>query len=99
MSRDRDAYDFFEPKDRGRFGDNEHEASKRGPRVGGASDLVDLLLFLQVEKERAIAVTDPAKKDSRWIWLPRSQIEFEMRPKGCITVTLPHWLAKEKGLV
>lgn len=33
------------------------------------------------------------------VWLPRSQIEFERKRSGEVTVTMPEWLAIEKGLV
>jgi hypothetical protein len=31
------------------------------------------------------------------VWLPRSQIEIDGR--GLVTVTVPEWLAKDKGLI
>lgn len=67
----------------------------------GASDLVDLTLMLRHDtKPAAIAVSDPAKPQSEWIWLPRSQIEIEHKGRGGIViVTMPLWLAKDKGLV
>lgn len=95
----RDTFDMFEEPERGRFGDNESEQRGRSPqRVNGASDLVDLVLQLQLEKPLAIAVTDPAKPGSSWVWLPKSQIEFEKVSAGCVKVTLPEWLARNKGL-
>jgi hypothetical protein len=34
------------------------------------------------------------------VWLPRSQIEIEpMKKAGIVEVTLPEWLAQEKGLI
>lgn len=32
------------------------------------------------------------------IWLPKSQVEIERQGDGLVTVTLPEWLAIEKGL-
>lgn len=35
-----------------------------------------------------------------WIWLPRSQIEFEPADVGeTVEVTMPEWLAMEKELI
>jgi hypothetical protein len=92
----RDLYDeFTEREDRGRFGERERS---RAQRVTGASDLVDLTLQLRQEKPLAIAITDPAKAGAAWIWLPKSQIEFEKKSAGVVVVTLPEWLAVDKGL-
>jgi hypothetical protein len=92
-----DTFDRFVPRERGRFGDNERAPSR--PRVTGASDLVDLTLNLMHEKAMAIAVTDPAKPGGKWIWLPRSQCEFERKGSIVAVVTMPQWLARDKGLV
>jgi hypothetical protein len=38
-----------------------------------------------------------AEQDARW--LPKSQIERgEVRDDGRVTITMPRWLAKERGL-
>jgi hypothetical protein len=94
----RDAFDMFQEPERGRFGDNER-AERKGPRVTGASDLVDLTLNFAAQTPLAIAVCDPAGNPRKHIWLPKSQIEFEMKGKGVVVVTLPKWLAKSKGLI
>ena len=94
----RDTFDLFQEKERGRFGDNESE-SMRG-NDSARSDLVDLRLMLREERPLSIAVVDPAKPGAqKWIWLPRSKIEIEFVAAGYVDVTLPAWLAKEKGLV
>jgi hypothetical protein len=93
----RDTFDRFQQPERGRFGDNEQRS--RSPRVTGASDLIDLTLTIRCEKPHAIDVSDPAGPASRWIWLPKSQIEFEKVSATVVTVTLPEWLAKDKGLI
>jgi hypothetical protein len=95
----KDAFDRFAPPQRGRFGDNESAQvpRARGPRVTGASDLIDLLLVKRAETDKALGVAD--SRDSKVIWLPRSQIEFEPQPGGLIRVTLPQWLAVDKGLL
>ena len=96
----RETFDRFQQPDRGRFGDNEHSSS---PTKESRSDLVDLDLILKNDRPRtkAIAVTRDGNSED-WIWLPRSQIEVE--PKGLgpqgnkVRVSMPAWLAKEKGL-
>jgi hypothetical protein len=94
----RDTFDMFQEPKRGRFGDNEAE-QPRQVRINGASDLIDVTLQLQHEKPLSIAVTDPATPGSKWIWLPKSQIEFEKLAGGAVKVTLPEWLAKKQGLI
>jgi hypothetical protein len=90
----RDSFDLFQPRDRGRFGDNEYS----NPRVnaGAKSTLVDLDLSYCGQTSKAVGVKAGG---SEWIWLPKSQIEFEMTGTRTVRVTLPRWLAKEKGLV
>ena len=98
----RDAFDQFEQRDRGLFGDNEmaeQHRPGRGPRVTGASDLHDLTLILKAQTAQAIGVLDPAKpslNNGQPIWLPKSQVEFEHGKGGTVVVTLPEWLAREK---
>jgi hypothetical protein len=63
------------------------------------SNLIDILGFQHVETERAIRFSETGD-DKDAVWLPRSQIEIEPASKaGYITVTMPEWLAKEKGLI
>lgn len=63
-------------------------------------------IFLEIKadppKGRAILVTD---KDSNcamdFVWLPKSQIEYEdgMSTGDACVITMPEWLAKEKGFI
>lgn len=87
--------DMFD-RDRGRFGDNEISG-----RVTGASNLVDVMVYLMHDKaeKKAIAVRDPAKAKGEWIWLPRSQIEYFETEPGIVIVTMPNWLAEKNGLL
>lgn len=59
--------------------------------------LIDVVCQFLFETDAAICITDedPAKK----IWLPKSQIEFEIDNRNLVTITLPEWLATEKGLI
>lgn len=45
----------------------------------------------------AILVSDTGNR-KKAVWLPKAQIEFEIVSGAIITVTLPEWLAIEKGL-
>lgn len=96
MSRRFGTIDMFD-RDRDRFGDNESSPG----RVTGTSNLVDVTVYLMHDKpeKKAIAVTDPAKPNGGWIWLPRSQIEYVKTEPGIVIVTLPDWLAEKNGLL
>jgi hypothetical protein len=62
------------------------------------SNLVDLTLQLVQQTERAILVSEDGDPDKA-VWLPKSQVEFEEVRPGIADVTLPEWLATERGLV
>lgn len=59
------------------------------------SDLVDVTVKLLHETDRAYLVTD----DTENLWVPKSQCEIEADTNGTWTLTLPEWLAQEKGFV
>ena len=60
--------------------------------VTGRSDLVEIADEIRDDtREKAILFYDGA----RTVWLPRSQIEIN----GDSTVTMPEWLADDKGLI
>jgi hypothetical protein len=63
-------------------------------------ELVDLTLHLHAETEKAIRVSDDSD-DRNAKWLPKSQCEVEKHPVHARTVevTMPVWLAEEKGFV
>lgn len=103
----RDAFDQFAPADRGRFGENEERRAPPTGRVTGASDLVDLDLYLHNDNpsKKAIAVSYAATTPfEKWVWLPRSLIEVEplgenVRGRRGVRVTMPERVAHEKGLI
>jgi hypothetical protein len=69
----------------------------------GNSDLIDLTLQRHAETKLAILVSDDGDA-KRAVWLPLSQVEVAVAPgtggsKGLVLVTLPEWLATERGLV
>lgn len=103
MPREIGSDDMFTPRERGRFGDNESADNRgRAPRVTGASDLIDLTVYLMMDKpeKKAIAIRDPAKgATAPWVWVPRSMVEYVTAEPGLILLTLPQWLAKDKGLI
>lgn len=62
------------------------------------SDLTDITVHLHQETERAILVSDDGDRDKA-VWLPKSQVEYVAKPGGICEVSLPEWLATERGLV
>ena len=63
------------------------------------NNLIDITLTFHWEITNAICVSD---NDGPSIWLPKSQIESlvgDPAPGDTVTVTLPEWLAMEKGLI
>lgn len=68
----------------------------------GKSDLVTVTLEKRLTTALAIAFTE-GEKDSKGeellVWLPKSQIEVEELKGSVCEVTLPEWLANDKGLI
>lgn len=76
------------------------------------SNLTDLDMVLHHQTKDAVLVSDTGE-EARAVWLPKSQIEFARLDKNSgavkkdgqrtvlpvVTVTMPEWLAKEKGLI
>jgi len=62
------------------------------------AETIELVLFLEHTKAGAIRVGDVHLKS---VWLPTNQIVFQPdQPRlGMVTVTLPEWLAKDRGLI
>lgn len=65
--------------------------------TSGRSDLMDILCERRAETDRAVLIYDGTEP----VWLPKSQVEIDDAPRddGLISVTLPEWLAREKGLI
>lgn len=68
-------------------------------------DLTDITVIFVKETEKALGVRK-TEDSSFVIWLPKSQIEFSTEGSGphvlktgYVEVTLPEWLAQEKGLI
>lgn len=62
------------------------------------SDVIDVAVHLHARTEKAILVSDSGDK-AKAVWLPLSQIEIEEKGGGVGEITLPEWLALEKGLI
>ena len=62
------------------------------------SDLIDMALQLHARTERAVLVSDDGDKEKA-VWLPLSQVEVLPLKHGTIAVTMPEWLALDKGLI
>lgn len=111
---DRDTFDMFRQRDRGRFGDNESVRGNDDVR----SDLIDLAMAFHYEtpakgphNQGAILVSNDGDH-AKAVWIPKSLCEFEKHQsfiagkasdgRACqyqsVTVTLSERLAKEKGL-
>ena len=62
----------------------------------GKSNLIDITGELAGgETEKAVLFHD----GTRSVWLPRSQIEIAPADNGLVEVTMPEWLAQQKGLI
>lgn len=59
------------------------------------SNVVDVEVKLHHQTERAILVSDDGDKANA-VWLPLSQIEWD---EADGIVTMPEWLATEKGFI
>lgn len=69
----------------------------------GKSDLTDVSLEPRMVRGKAQAFFQGELDENDrevWIWLPLSQIEVsEKDDKGLVVVTMPEWLALDKGLI
>ena len=62
------------------------------------SNIIDIDVGVTHRTQKAVLVHTGNKEES--VWLPLSQIEIQHSGFGGIeTVTLPEWLALEKGLI
>lgn len=62
------------------------------------SDLIDISVQKLHETDKAVLVTDTVPENA--VWIAKSQCEIEPSEiVGIETLTLPEWLALEKGLI
>ena len=65
----------------------------------GSSDLIDVRVFVHAETVKAVLVSEDGDHENS-VWLPKSQVEIENDLHGrTATITLPEWLAMDKGLI
>lgn len=58
-------------------------------------ELIDITGQIVAETERAIKLDDGTKIE----WLPRQFLEIEEKSDGLVEVTMPVWLATDKGFI
>lgn len=62
-------------------------------------DIIELTVQLHGKTDRAIRVSDDGENQNA-VWIPKSQIEAqEDLGKGMIEISIPEWLALDKGLI
>lgn len=94
----RDSFDMFKPPERGRFGDNENARQQNETSLISYSEGHEFTLYLRREEMDSIAVQEQ-RGFSPWIWLPKSKIQFTKKDKGMVDVSMPEWLARDRGLL
>ncbi|MCF3934325.1 hypothetical protein L1787_12990 [Acuticoccus sp. M5D2P5] len=62
-----------------------------------APELINIIVQIHAITERAVLVSDDGEEAGA-TWLPLSHIELENRARGVAEITLPEWLAIERGL-
>ena len=69
--------------------------------VAGRSDLIDLAVRVHHETHgpRSAWLVSTDGKRQNAVWVPKSQAELEPADDGLAKLTLPKWLAIDKGLV
>ena len=63
------------------------------------SDLVDLMMQVHHRTDRAVLASETGDREKA-VWLPLSHVEIGRVSAGQIAeITVPEWLALEKGLI
>lgn len=64
------------------------------------SNLVDLSVYIHHETDKALLVSDNGNRDQA-VWLPKSVVEIEgdYQVPSVIEITLPEYIAEERGLI
>ena len=62
------------------------------------SDLVDVTCHVLQRTDRAVLVSSDGDVEKA-VWLPLSQVEIEMKRLPIAEITMPEWLAKQRGLI
>lgn len=66
-----------------------------------AKELVDLELYVVRDAPTDMAILVQEDRDKPKVWLPRSEVEiaYKQGSTTIATVTMPEWLAQDKGLI
>lgn len=62
------------------------------------SNIIDIDVHVHITTERAVLVSETGDRDIAE-WLPLSQVEVEMTGPAAASVSIPEWLAQERGLI
>jgi hypothetical protein len=63
-----------------------------------AGQIIEVAVEIHHETERALLVSDTGDREDA-VWIPKSQIEAREEVSGVTEISLPEWLALEKGLI
>lgn len=63
-----------------------------------ADRLVDITMVRHTATDKAILASDDGDSDNA-VWLPLSVCEVQKIKEDMVEITMPEWLAKEKGLI
>ena len=61
-------------------------------------ELTDLTVQVHAETAKAVLVSNDGDRDKA-VWLPFSPIEIDTSNSNYLQITLPEWLAQDKGLI
>ena len=64
-----------------------------------AADVVIGMKFLQSRETKEAVYATEATDGMRFVFLPKSQIDYVKCDDGTYTVTMPRWLARDKKLI
>jgi len=63
------------------------------------SDLIDLTVTIHAQTPAAIMISDDGEREHA-CWVPLAHTEINTRqPSGIAEITLPQWLARDRGLI
>ena len=63
------------------------------------SDVIDITCKIHAETRIAFLVSDTGEERDA-VWLPKSQVEYGKNTRtGLAVVSMPEWLARDKGLI
>ncbi len=62
------------------------------------SDLIDITVMRHAETEKAILISDDGERKNA-VWVPKQHIEIDEGQAGHVTITMPEWLALDKGFI